>query len=89
MNEAESTFDAVVTDIRLESRKGAEARWQIALDETGFSAKSATGSLIATAPSGARLVVPVLGVVQEGETTWHIVDKPLTDGTRITGRVGF
>ena len=79
------TFSAIILDIRLESRKGLTARWQIALDRTLFSPASSTGVLVAVAPSGARLEVPVLGVYEEDGTTWHIVDKPLTDGTEVTG----
>jgi hypothetical protein len=79
------TFRGEVTDIRLESRSGLAARWQIALDHTLFTPAAATGTLLAVAPSGARLDVPVLGVVEEGGIIWHIVDKPLTDGTEITG----
>ena len=79
------TFSAIVTDIRLESRSGTVARWQITLDHTRFSATSPSGTLIATAPSGARLEVPVLGVHEEDGTIWHIVDKPLTDGTSVLG----
>jgi len=86
MTEA-ATFSAIITDIRLESRTGTLARWQIALDHTHFSAASPTGLLTATAPSGARLEVPVLGVVEESGTVWHIVAKPLTEGTAITGQV--
>jgi hypothetical protein len=43
--------------------------------------------LIATAPSGARLEVPVLSVIEEGGTVWHVVGKPLTDGTEVVGHV--
>jgi hypothetical protein len=32
--------------------------------------------------------VPVLGVVEEDGMVWHIADKPLTEGTAITGRLG-
>ena len=47
------------------------------------------GVLEAVARSGARLVVPVLGVVMDaaGEV-WHVVEKPLAAGTTVTGRVG-
>ncbi len=79
------TFSASVTDIRLESRAGTAARWQISLDRTRFSMESPTGTLIAIAPSGARLEVPVLGIVEEQGAIWHIVDKPLTDGTDVFG----
>ncbi len=82
-----ATFSATVTDIRLESRAGTAARWQIALDQTLFSVASPNGTLIAKAPSGARLEVPVLGVVEDAGTVWHIVAKPLTEGTQITGQI--
>ncbi len=83
-----ATFEAVVTDIRLESRVSGRARWQIALDRTLFSAAAQTGVLEAVARSGARLEVPLLGVVEEDGVIWHVVDKPLTEGTAITGRLG-
>lgn len=79
------TFAATITDIRLQSRNGTAARWQIALDRTLFSPASATGTLIAVSPNGTRLEVPVRGVLEEDDTLWHIVDKPLTEGTEITG----
>ena len=79
------SFSATVTDIRLESRAGTSARWQIALDHTCFSLASRSGTLIAIAPSGARLLVPVLGVLEEQGTIWHIIEKPLTDGTKVLG----
>ena len=80
-------FAAVVTDIRLESRVAGRARWQIALDRTEFVGGDA-GELEAVAPSGARLVVPVIDVVVEDVSgIWHVVEKPLTEGTKVTGRV--
>jgi hypothetical protein len=81
-------FSAVVMDIREESRVAGRQRWQMALDRTEFVAGDA-GELEAVARSGARLVVPVLGVVMDaaGEV-WHVVEKPLAAGTRVTGRVG-
>lgn len=79
------TFQAVVTDIRLESRIDGKARWQIALDQTLFSQGRQAGVLTAVSPNGARLDVPVLGIVEEGGTVWHVVDKPLTEETEITG----
>jgi alanyl-tRNA synthetase len=85
MTDTRLTFTSEVTDIRLESRSGLAARWQIALDHTLFSTSAPTGTLLAVAPSGVRLEVPVLGVVEESGTIWHIVDKPLTDGTEVTG----
>ena len=81
------TFSATIIDIRLESRTGTTARWQIALDRTLFSTTSPTGTLVATAPSGACLEVQVLGVQEDGDAVWHIVAKPLTEGTGVTGTV--
>ena len=80
-------FRAVVVDIREESRVAGRQRWQMALDRTEFVAGDA-GALEAVAPSGVRLVVPVLAVVVDaaGEV-WHVVEKPLAAGTAVTGRV--
>ena len=82
-----SEFSSVVTDIREESRVAGRQRWQMALDRTEFVVGD-VGVLEAVARSGARLVVPVLGVVVEGGEVWHVVEKPLGAGTRVTGRVG-
>jgi hypothetical protein len=81
-------FSGVVTDIREESRVAGRQRWQMALDRTEFFVGD-IGVLEAVARSGARLVVPVLGVVIDaaGEV-WHVVEKPLAAGTAVTGRVG-
>jgi hypothetical protein len=81
-------FSGVVTDIREESRVGGRQRWQMALDRTEFFVGD-VGVLEAVARSGARLLVPVLGVVMDaaGEV-WHVVEKPLAAGTAVTGRVG-
>lgn len=80
-------FRAVVVDIREESRVAGRQRWQMLLDQTEFSAGN-VGALEAVAPSGVRLVVPVLGVVVDvtGEV-WHVVEKPLAAGTSVTARV--
>ena len=80
-------FSSVVTDIREESRAAGRQRWQMALDQTEFAVGD-VGMLEAVARSGAKLVVPVLGVVIDaaGEV-WHLVEKPLAAGTRVTGRV--
>jgi hypothetical protein len=80
-------FSGVVTDIREESRMAGRQRWQMALDQTEFVAGD-VGILEAVARSGTKLVVPVLGVVIDpaGEV-WHVVEKPLAAGTRVTGRV--
>jgi alanyl-tRNA synthetase len=59
----------------------------MALDRTEFVAGD-VGALEAVARSGARLVVPVLGVVTEAGEVWHVVEKPLAAGTMVTGRVG-
>ena len=82
-----SEFFGVVTDIREESRMSGRQRWQMALDRTEFLVGD-VGVLEAVARSGVRLVVPVLGVVVDaaGEV-WHVVEKPLAAGTRVTGRV--
>jgi hypothetical protein len=80
-------FSSVVTDIREESRVAGRQRWWMALDQTEFAAGD-VGMLEAVARSGAKLVVPVLGIVIDaaGEV-WHVVEKPLAAGTRVTGRV--
>ena len=82
-------FSGVVVDIREESRVQGRQRWQMALDRTEF-VDGDIGMLEAVARSGAKLVVPVLGVVTDatGEV-WHLVEKPLAAGTRVTGRVGL
>lgn len=82
----ESTFSATVTDIRLESREGSEARWQMTLSETRFVGGD-TGTLEAVSRSGTRIEVPVLAVVEDDGDIWHIVEKPLAGGTDVTGRV--
>lgn len=83
-----SEFAAVVTDIREESRLAGRQRWQMALDRTEFAVGD-TGVIEAIARSGARLEVPVLAVeVDDSGEAWHLVEKPLTAGTMVTGRVG-
>jgi alanyl-tRNA synthetase len=83
-----SEFAAVVTDIREESRLAGRQRWQMALDRTEFAVGD-TGVIEAIARSGARLEVPVLAVEVDGAgEVWHLVEKPLTAGTAVTGRVG-
>ncbi len=83
-----SEFSGVVTDIREESRTAGKQRWQMMLDRTEFVAGD-VGFLEAVARSGARLVVPVLGVVKdEVGDVWHVVEKPLAAGTQVTGSVG-
>ncbi len=84
----DETFNAVITDIRLESRIHGVARWQVALDQTLFSTEFPAGVLVAVSPSGSRLEVALLGVVEEEGTVWHVVGKPLATGTEVTGQVG-
>lgn len=80
-------FAAVVTDIREESRLGRRQRWQMALDRTDFGPGD-TGVIEAVARSGVRLEVSVLAVEVDGAgEVWHLVEKPLTAGTSVTGRV--
>jgi alanyl-tRNA synthetase len=80
-------FSGVVTDIREESRVAGRQRWQMTLDRTEFVVGD-VGVLEAVARSGAKLAVPVLGVVIDtaGEV-WHVVEKPLAAGTKVKGRV--
>ena len=84
-------FQAVVADIREESRASGRQRWHVALDRTEFSVEPGRdfGVVEAVTPRGTRLVVPVLGVVMDaaGEV-WHVMEKPLAAGTAVTGRVG-
>ncbi|MEO8735186.1 MAG: hypothetical protein ABI380_01465 [Edaphobacter sp.] len=84
---AGAEFTAVVVDIREESRVAGRQRWQMALDRTEFRAGD-VGAMEAVARSGAKLVVPVLGVLMDaaGEV-WHVVEKPLAAGTAVKGRV--
>ena len=86
-------FTATVTDIRERSRSGGTSVWQVALDRTAFYPTSGgqpndTGTLAATAPSGARLEAPVVEVEEDehGEV-WHLTPKPLLAGTQIEGRI--
>jgi hypothetical protein len=80
-------FSGVVTDIREESRVAGRQHWQMALDRTEFVAGD-VGMLEAVARSGAKLIVPVHCVVMDGAgEVWHVVEKPLAAGTRVTGRV--
>jgi alanyl-tRNA synthetase len=93
-------FTGSITDIRLVAKE-AEASadnahlWQLALDRTAFYPEGGgqpwdTGVLIATAPSGATLEIPVERVEEdEAGEVWHFVRKPLTEGTEITGKIDF
>lgn len=81
------TFEAVVTDIHEEQRSAGRHRWRMALDQTRFSGERTAGVLEAVARNGARLEIPVLGVVENGGEVWHVVEKPLGVGTRVRGRL--
>jgi hypothetical protein len=80
-------FVAEVIDIREESRVAGRQRWQMVLNRTEFGVGD-VGELEAVARSGAKLVVPVLGVVMEAGEVWHVVEKPLAAGTAVIGWVG-
>src|SRR5882757_1834034 len=86
-------FTATVTDIRERSRTGGASLWQIALDRSAFYPTSGgqphdTGTLAATAPSGARLVAPIVDVEEDEQgEVWHLTPKPLLAGTHIEGRI--
>ena len=88
-------FTATVTDIRERSRTGGASLWQVALDRSAFYPTSGgqphdTGTLTATAPSGARLDAAITDVEEDehGEV-WHLTPKPLLAGTQIEGRVDW
>lgn len=82
-------FTASVADIREHSR----GIWQLALDRSAFYPTSGgqpcdTGTLEATAPSGARLTARISNVEEdESGEVWHTTDKPLAAATQITGRI--
>lgn len=80
------TFNAVITDIRLESRDGDRHRWQMTLDRSDFRTGD-TGILEAVSRTGTKIEVPVIAVVEEGGDVWHTVEKPLAAGTDVIGRV--
>lgn len=82
-----SGFKAVVTDIRLQSRTGLAAVWEMSLDTTEFGLGD-TGLLEAVTRSGTRLEIPVTAVMQDTEgVVWHVVEKPLAAGTDVVGTV--
>jgi alanyl-tRNA synthetase len=83
-----TSFSAIVTDVRLYSRKDGESLWQIALDSTAFSVGRGVGTLTAHAMSGAILVIEVISVSEdEHGDLWHLASKPLLIGTRVVGEV--
>ena len=78
---------ALVVDIRLERRVEGRQQFQVLLDRTEFRAGD-VGRVEAVAPSGARLVAPVLRVEMDGEgAVWHVVEKPLSAETEVRGFV--
>ena len=86
-------FEAEVADIRLTRTDDQGQLWQVALDRTAFYPAGGgqpwdTGVLVATAPSGTTLEVPVERVEEdEAGEVWHFVRKPLNAGTEVQGRV--
>src|SRR6185312_12902961 len=91
-------FTAHITDIHLVAKEpdapaDSAQLWQIALDRTAFYPEGGgqpcdIGLLIATAPSGTTLEIPVERVEEdEAGEVWHYVRKPLTSGTGISGAV--
>ena len=81
-----ASFNAVITDIRLESREGDRHRWQMTLSESEFRAGD-TGVLEAVSRTGTKIEVPVIAVVEGDGDVWHVVEKPLAAGTDVVGRV--
>jgi NAD kinase len=80
-------FSALVTEIHEQSRTAGRQLWQVALNRTEFAVGDG-GTLEAVARSGARLVLPVLSIeIDAAGEVWHLVEKPLTVGTDITGCV--
>lgn len=88
-----TNFDAVVTDIQELSRASGQSLWRVALDRSAFYPTGGgqpfdTGSLIATARSGAELTAEIVNVEEDehGEV-WHHTAKPLVAGTQVRGMV--
>lgn len=79
-------FEATVVDIQLESRMQGRSWWRLALDHTEFQAGDG-GELEAEAPSGAKLALPLVRVELASDgTLWHVVEKPLTEGTKVLAK---
>lgn len=88
-----TNFDAVVTDIQEVSRANGKSLWRVALDRSAFYPTSGgqphdTGTLTATARSGAELAAEIVAVEEDerGEV-WHHTAKPLPAGTAVRGVV--
>jgi alanyl-tRNA synthetase len=90
-----TSFDAVVTDIRLVSRTGGEALWQVALDRSAFYPTSGgqpfdKGSLSAISRNGAVLEIPIDEVAEDEQgEVWHYTAKPLVAGTQIHAAIDW
>jgi alanyl-tRNA synthetase len=88
-------FAATVTDIRERSRTGGASLWQVALDRSAFYPTSGgqpfdTGTITATAASGARLEAPVTDVEEDEQgEVWHLTPKPLLAGTQVEGNIDW
>jgi alanyl-tRNA synthetase len=91
----QTDFDAVVADIRLVSRTGGEALWQIALDRSAFYPTSGgqpfdTGRLSATSRTGAVLEIPIDEVEEDASgEVWHLTSKPLAAGTAVHASIDW
>lgn len=90
-----TSFDAVVTDIRLVSRTGSESLWQVALDRSAFYPTSGgqpfdKGMLIATSRAGAVLEIPIDEVEEDEQgEVWHLASKPLVAGTPVQAKIDW
>ncbi len=90
-----ASFDAVVTDIRLVSRTGGEALWQVALNRSAFYPTSGgqpfdKGNLTATSRTGAVLEIPIDEVAEDDQgEVWHYTAKPLVAGTEVHAAIDW
>src|SRR5271155_253436 len=90
-----TNFDAVVTDIRLVSRTGGEALWQVALNRSAFYPTSGgqpfdKGNLTATSRTGAVLEIPIDEVAEDEQgEVWHYTAKPLVAGTQVHAAIDW
>ena len=90
-----TSFDAVVTDIRLVSRTGGEALWQVALDRSAFYPTSGgqpfdKGILTATSRNGAVLEISIDEVAEDEQgEVWHYTAKPLVAGTQVHAAIDW
>jgi alanyl-tRNA synthetase len=90
-----TAFDAVVADIRLVSRTGAESLWQLALDRSAFYPTSGgqpfdKGILTATSRAGAVLDIPIDEVEEDEQgEVWHLTAKPLVAGTPVRASIDW